>query len=185
LALRRAKSEGGGVNVYWQMVRVFSILSILGFGGGKGIIPQMHTDVVDHFHWVTSEQFTHFYTIGKLVPGPTTIFAALIGFTAAGVAGAAVATAAMFLPSSVLMIALDAMWTRWKSLEWKTAIAKGLAPVIVGLVWSSVFTIGKGVAQGAVAYAIAAIVTLLMLRTKLSAPTLILLSGAAGLVALR
>jgi chromate transporter len=173
------------MNVYLRMVQVFAVLSILGFGGGKGIIPQMHTDVVDKYHWITSSQFSEFYTIGKLVPGPTTIFSALIGFTAAGVAGAAVALGAMFIPSSALMVLMDSVWTRWKNTDWKTAIAKGLAPVIVGLVWSSVFTIGKGVASGAGAYAIAAIVTILMLRTKMAAPTLILLAGAAGIVVLR
>jgi len=58
-------------------------------------------------------------------------------------------------------------------------IVMRISPVIVGLVWSSVFTIGKGVAHGTAAYVIATVVTLLMLRTKISAPALILLSGAA------
>jgi len=96
-----------------------------------------------------------------------------------------VALAAMFVTSSVLMMAMDSVWTRWKNTDWKQTIAKGLAPVIVGLVWSSVFTIGKGVAHGTAAYVIAAVVTLLMLCTKISAPALILLSGAAGIVVLR
>jgi chromate transporter len=173
------------MSIYWRMVQVFSILSILGFGGGKGIIPQMQADVVDHYHWVTAAQFSEFYTIGKLVPGPTTIFSALIGFAAAGITGAAVALAAMFLPSSALMMMMDTMWSRWKNADWKQCISKGLAPVIVGLVWSSVFSIGKGVTQGAAAYSIAAVVTVLMLRTKISAPVLILLSGAAGILFLR
>lgn len=173
------------MNVYWKMVQVFSVLSLLGFGGGKGIIPQMHLDVVDTHHWVTSSQFSEFYTIGKLVPGPTTIFAALIGFAGAGIVGAAVALAAMFVPSSALMMFADTLWLRWKNADWKDVISKGLAPVIVGLVWSSVLTIGKGVAHGPTAYAIAGVVTVLMLRTKLSAPMLILLSGAAGMAVLR
>jgi chromate transporter len=167
------------------MVQVFGVLSLLGFGGGKGIIPQMHMDVVDQYHWVTSAQFSEFYTIGKLVPGPTTIFSALIGFAAAGIAGAAVALAAMFVPSSALMVLADTIWLRWKNTDWKETISKGLAPVIVGLVWSSVFTIGKGVAHGVAAYVIAGIVAVLMLRTKLSAPMLIVLSGAAGMIVLR
>lgn len=173
------------MSLYWHLVQVFSVLSVLGFGGGKGIIPQMHVDVVDTYHWVSSAQFTQFYTIGKLVPGPTTIFAALIGFAAAGITGATVALAAMFIPSSALMVAMDTVWERWKNTRWKEIIAKGLAPVIVGLVWSSVFAIGKGVAHGAAAYVIAAVVTVAMLRTKLSAPTLILLSGAVGIAVMR
>ncbi|MBV8530232.1 MAG: chromate transporter, partial [Candidatus Eremiobacteraeota bacterium] len=78
-----------------HLLWTFSQLSVLGFGGGKGIIPQMHTDAVSKYHWLTSEQFTQFYTIGKLVPGPTTIFAALVGSAATPdrpLVGAAAAT---------------------------------------------------------------------------------------------
>ncbi|HEU5479663.1 MAG TPA: hypothetical protein VFU90_07500, partial [Candidatus Tumulicola sp.] len=65
---------------------------------------------------------------------------------------------------------------------------------IVGLVWSSVWTIGRGttvvtlppgslgmVVSSAIVFA----VTLLMLRSKLGAPLLILLSGVVGIFALR
>jgi chromate transporter len=168
-----------------RLTLVFGALSLLGFGGGKGIIPQMHEDAVNQFHWVTSDQFAQFYTIGKLVPGPTTIFSALVGYSAAGYAGAAVAAAAIFIPSSVLMMLAGAGWQRFSGSPWKDVIAGGLAPVVVGLVWSSVLTIGKGAIHGPFMIVIALIVTGLMLRTKISATTLIALGAAGGAVLLR
>lgn len=173
------------MTTYLRLLLVFSTLSILGFGGGKGIIPQMHHDSVTQYHWVTASQFTEFYTIGKLVPGPTTIFAALIGYTAAGVAGAVIAAAGMFVPSTVLMIAMDTVWTRWKNADWKDLISHGLAPAIVGLVWASVLAVSKGATHSPYGYAIGIAVTVLMLRTKISAPALIGLSGLAGIALLR
>ncbi len=167
-----------------RMALVFSWLSILGFGGGKGIIPQMHNDAVQ-YGWTTSEQFSQFYTIGKLVPGPTTIFTALIGLQAAGLIGAIVATAAMFVPSSVLMMIAGSSWKRFAQTKWKDVVAVGLEPVIIGLVWSSVLTIGRGALHAWPAYVMAAIVTALMLRTKLSAPLLILMGAAGGAAFLR
>ena len=167
-----------------QMALTFAILSVLGFGGGKGIIPQMHVDAVDKFHWVTTEQFAEFYTLGKLVPGPTTIFSALIGYTAAGFVGAVVVTAAMFVPSSLMLIGTALAWQRFTG-PVKEIVTKGLAPVVIGLVWSSVFTIGKGALHAPIAFAIAALVTLLVLRTKLGAPTLILMSAVGGAAFLR
>ncbi|HEY6327661.1 MAG TPA: aldehyde dehydrogenase family protein, partial [Candidatus Cybelea sp.] len=67
------------------------------------------------------------------------------------------------------------------------AIGSGctVVPAIVGLVWSSVWTIARGVAVSWVAYAVAAVVTVLMIRSKLSTPVLILLSGIVGVAALR
>jgi chromate transporter len=170
-----------------RLIWTFAQLSVLGFGGGKGIIPQMHADAVVHYHWVSSQQFTEFYTIGKLVPGPTTIFAALVGYAATPgrpLIGAAAATLAMFLPSSVMMVAFDALWERFAASPWRTVISQGLAPAIVGLVWSSVATIGRGVPAGPAAYILTAIVTVLALRTKISTPLLIVLAGGVGVVAL-
>ncbi len=119
-----------------HLLWTFAQLSVLGFGGGKGIIPQMHADAVTHYHWVTSQQFTQFYTIGKLVPGPTTIFAALIGYAATPgrpLLGAAVATLGMFVPSSAIMVGFDAVWLRFEASPWRAMISHGLRPAIVGL----------------------------------------------------
>ncbi|HYL27916.1 MAG TPA: chromate transporter [Candidatus Nitrosotalea sp.] len=177
-------SESTLLHLLWT----FSQLSVLGFGGGKGIIPQMHTDAVTQYQWITSDQFTQFYTIGKLVPGPTTIFAALVGYAAipnAPYLGAAAATIGMFVPSSAIMVAFDSLWDRFQASPWRAIIARGLAPAIVGLVWSSVISIGRGAPHGVVAYVLTAVVLVLMLRTKLSTPLLILLAGAVGVAALR
>jgi chromate transporter len=178
----------GSAQTLLHLLWVFSQLSVLGFGGGKGIIPQMHADAVSRYHWVTSEQFTQFYTLGKLVPGPTTIFAALVGYAATPqrpYLGAAVATLGMFVPSSAIMVGFDVLWTRFQDSPWRAILSHGLAPAIVGLVWSSVWTIARGAPSSVVAYVVTAVVTLLILRTKMSAPLLILLAGGVGVVALR
>ncbi len=173
------------MNTYLQLVKVFALLSVLGFGGGKGIIPQMHTDTVTTHQWVTSEQFTQFYTIGKLVPGPTTVFAALIGYSAAGIAGAAIAALAMFLPAAILMFAATSWWRRLSQAELKAAVVGGLAPVVIGLMWSSVLSIGKGIPHTAAAFVIVGIVAALSLWTKFQAPVLILAAGVAGVFVFR
>jgi chromate transporter len=179
---------GNSLHTVLHLLWVFGQLSVLGFGGGKGIIPQMHADAVGKYHWVSSQQFTQFYTIGKLVPGPTTVFAALIGYTATPgrpIVGAAAATIGMFLPSSLMMVAFDTLWERFRASPWRTRISQGLAPAIVGLVWSSVWTIGRGAPVSVVAYAISVVVVVLMLRSKLSTPLLIILGGGVGVAALR
>ncbi|HEX3670971.1 MAG TPA: chromate transporter [Candidatus Cybelea sp.] len=178
----------GTLQTVLHLLWTFSQLSVLGFGGGKGIIPQMHADAVDRYHWITSAQFTEFYTIGKLVPGPTTIFAALVGYAATParpLLGAAVATVGMFVPSSLIMISFDSLWDRFQASPWRTIISRGLAPAIVGLVWSSVVTIGRGAPSGPIAYAVTGVVLLLMLRTKIGTPLLIVLAGGIGVAALR
>ncbi|HTX59668.1 MAG TPA: chromate transporter [Verrucomicrobiae bacterium] len=183
-----------------HLLWTFSVLSVLGFGGGKGIIPEMHREVVESYQWVTNAQFTQFYTIGKLVPGPTTIFAALIGYMAspgAPLLGALVATVGMFVPSSAIMVGADVMWERFKTSPWRLIVSRGIGPAIVGLVWASVYTVSKGVSFPAawpieaqnwtnlVPYVTTAFVAVAMMRTKLSAPILILIAGALGTLFMR
>jgi chromate transporter len=170
------------LEVALRIITVFGTLSVLGFGGGRGIFPQMRLDVVEHYHWLTAEQFANFYAIGKLVPGPATIMVVLIGFGIAGIAGAALAAVAMFLPSSILMFGFARVWDRSEGAPIHTILAKGFAPVIVGLVWASIAVIGRGAVNQPVGYAIVGTVALLSLRTALPGPVLILCAGVLGAI---
>lgn len=168
-----------------QIVRVFAVLSVLGFGGGKGIFPQMHAQTVDSYHWVSAAQFTQFYALGKLLPGPTTIAAVPIGYAAAGAPGAAVAAAAMFVPAALLMLGASVLWRRFHDSPWRERIALGLAPVVVGLTWASVLAFGKGAVNGPASIAIIVVVAALALRTKLDTPVLIGAAALRGVIFLR
>ncbi|MDQ6924733.1 MAG: chromate transporter [Candidatus Eremiobacteraeota bacterium] len=168
-----------------QILRVFFVLSVLGFGGGKGIFPQMHAQTVDAHHWVTAAQFTQFYALGKLIPGPTTIAAVFIGFAADGSRGAAIAALAMFVPAALLMLGAAMLWRRFHDSPWRERIGAGLAPVVVGLTWASVLAFGKGAVDGAASIVIVIVVAALALRTKLDTPVLIGVAAIAGVAFLR
>lgn len=167
-----------------RLVAVFGTLSVLGFGGGKGIFPQMRLDAVDQDHWLTAAQFAHFYAIGKLVPGPATIMVVLIGFGVAGFAGAAIAALAMFVPSSIMMYVAGKVWDHYEGAPLRTILAVGFAPMIVGLVWASLAVISHGAVDAPAGYAIAGVIAFLSLRTNLPTPFLILGAGVVGALTL-
>jgi chromate transporter len=164
----------------WRIVKTFGMLSLLGFGGGKGIFPQMREEVVHRYHWLTPAQFAQYYTIGKLVPGPTTIMSVLVGFSVARIPGAVLAALAMFLPSSVLMFVAVKLWQRAKDSPVRDAIGQGLAPAIVGLTWASAWVIGRGVVGSWQAVALLTAVAALSLRTNIPSVALILGAGLVG-----
>jgi chromate transporter len=164
----------------WKLLKTFGMLSLLGFGGGKGIFPQMRHEVVTQYNWLTPEQFAQYYTIGKLVPGPTTIMSVLVGFSVAKVPGAILAALAIFVPSSVLMIVAVRIWEKAKDSPVRDAIGHGLAPAIVGLSWASAWVIGRGVIGSWQSIALALVVTALSLRTNVPTVALILGAGVAG-----
>ena len=168
--------------ILWRLAGIFTVLSLLGFGGGSAIIPQMHTDVVEHFHWITSAEFARFYALGRLAPGPTTTMAALVGYRVAGFAGAAVAAAAVFIPAGILVYLLGRLWDRMHGHPWRDPFARGIAPVVLGLIWAGVWTIGRGAIDGWQTVVIAIVATVLMLKTDWNQSLMILVAGIVGAV---
>ena len=53
------------------------------------------------------------------------MLAALIGWKVAGIAGAAVATAAFYLPPALLVYGVARLWGRWRGNPWHQAIERG------------------------------------------------------------
>jgi chromate transporter len=168
-----------------RIALVFTVLSLLGFGGGNAIIPQMHADVVDKYHWITSVEFTRFYALGKLSPGPTTTMGALVGYAVDGFAGALVATLAVFVPAALLVFALGHVWRRFKDHPLRQRFAVAIKPVVLGLLWAGVVTLARGALDGPLTIGLALIATLVMLRTEWNQALLVLGAGAIGAVFLR
>jgi chromate transporter len=170
--------------IYARLAIVFTILSLLGFGGGNAIIPQMHADVVDRYHWITSADFARYYGLAKLSPGATTTMAALVGYAVAGFLGAVIATLAVFVPSGVVVFAAGHAWGTLRDNPWRERVSRAIKPVVLGLIWAGVVTLARGVTGGPVALAMAAIAAVLMLVTSWNQSLMVLVAGAVGAVAL-
>jgi chromate transporter len=168
-----------------RLALVFTILSLLGFGGGSAIIPQMHADVVERFHWITSADFARFFALARLAPGPTTTMAALVGYVVAGFAGACVATIAVFVPAGVLAYAVDHLWGRLRGNPWRERFARAIKPVVLGLIWAGVVTLAQGALDGPVTIGVALVATIVLLRTDWNQALLVLGAGAVGALVLR
>ncbi len=171
--------------IYARLAIVFTVLSLLGFGGGNAIIPQMHADVVDHYHWITSTDFARFYGLGKLSPGATTTMAALVGYAVAGLVGALVATVAVYVPSGLVVYGAGHVWGKLRGNPWRESVARAIKPVVLGLIWAGVFTLARGVAAAPLPIALAVIATVLMLVTNWNQALMVLAAGVIGAFALR
>jgi len=101
----------------------------------------------------------------------------LIGFAVGGIAGAAVATAALLIPAGLVVYTLGRMWRRFAGSPWREPFARAVPPVIVALLWGSVIAISRGALDSPVTYAFAAGALALMLFTKLNQAALMLIAG--------
>lgn len=120
-----------------DIVAPFLLLSVMAFGGGNAALPEMHRIAVEQYQWMTDQTFTELFAVAQAAPGPNILVIALIGLNVAGIAGFFAATAALCLPSSVLIYCLFGVWERLRHWSWRPVIELGVAPLAVGLVLSS------------------------------------------------
>lgn len=161
-----------------QLAALFGMLSLLAVGGGNGVIPDMQRAAVDVHHWMTAPEFLDLFAISRASPGPGSLIVVLIGQKAAGLAGAAVASVAMYAPSTLLVHLLAGAWHRAARAAWRDRAERALAPVAVGLTYASGLALLRGSPHAPSAYAITGAATLLLALTE-APPLLVLAAGAA------
>ncbi|GAC1344659.1 MAG: hypothetical protein NVSMB18_22730 [Acetobacteraceae bacterium] len=164
-------------NVLLMVLAVFAPLSLTTIGGGQGIVSEVHRQAVIQQGWMPDQQFLDDFALSRLAPGPGSLLVTLIGWQVAGVAGAVVASVAIFLPSSILLYLIARLWARYRGRPWQRAVERGLAPVAAGLILAASFTL-VGAAQGGwLAWVVALLSTAALTFTRVS-PFVLLGAGA-------
>jgi chromate transporter len=158
----------------------FTLLSLLSFGGGNTVLPQMHRQAVDVSHWMTDPEFAAAFAITQAAPGPGMLIVTLIGLKAAGWLGALVATLAMFLPCCLVTYLAVLGWGRFHESRWGRAVERGLAPVALGLIFASSVIIARAADHGWRAYSVTAFSAFMFTKTKINPLILVAAAAFAG-----
>ena len=164
----------------YQICLVFATASLLSFGGGNAIIPQIQQQVVHNYGWLTVAQFADAFAIAQVAPGPSTLLVSAVGYQAAGLYGAVLATVAMILPAAVLMFAVAKVWLRIGQSPWRQAIEVGLTPITIGLILSSAMVIAWSIEHSAIQWALTAGATVLLCATRLTPLVVMAACGLCG-----
>jgi chromate transporter len=112
------------------------------FGGGHVVLPLLQAEVVPP-GWVTNAQFVAGYGAAQAVPGPLFTFAAYLGAVMGpapnGVAGAALALGAIFLPSFLLVVGVLPFWDALRGRPAAQAALRGVNAAVVGLLLAALY----------------------------------------------
>ena len=129
--------------IFFQLFVTFFQIGLFGFGGGYGMLSLIQHETVEHYHWLSSSDFTDIVAISQMTPGPIGINSATYcGYTAItnagysvpmGILGSATATFALVLPSLILMILISKMFMRYMHHRSIESMFQGLRPAVVGL----------------------------------------------------
>jgi len=169
----------------------FLSLSLFSFGGGNTLLSEYHHLAVEEYCWLSSRQFADLYAIAEAAPGPSSMIVGLLGMGAAvregplwGVLSGLAAEVAILLPSTLVMVAASLSWSRLRDSPWRLAFERGLGPITLGILFAVGLKILRISDHDTPAYAVSALVCLLMLRTRISPLWFMAVAGLLGALGL-
>ncbi|MGI6877539.1 chromate efflux transporter [Microbacterium sp. gxy059] len=153
------------------LVDVFYRAGSLVFGGGHVVLPLLEAETVQT-GLVGHDAFLAGYGAAQAVPGPLFTFAAYLGAVTTigptGIAGAAIALVAIFLPSALLIVGALPFWERLRHVRHAQRALAGVNAGVVGILAAALYTpvFTQGITGGGtLALAAAAFVALTMWKT--------------------
>ncbi|HEX7909292.1 MAG TPA: chromate efflux transporter [Paraburkholderia sp.] len=159
------------------------------FGGGHVVLPLLQQQTVAP-GWVTPNDFLAGYGAAQAIPGPLFTFASFLGWMATGVpnhwSGALLATAGIFLPGLLLVLAALPYWQSLRAHPSMAAALAGVNAAVVGLLATALYSpVWISAVRSVSDFAIACVGFVHLIRWKappLAVVTLCALAGVAEAV---
>jgi chromate transporter len=173
-----AGSQLGLWPLFWSFVKIGSVL----FGSGYVLLALLRADLVERRGWLTERQLLDAVAVGQVTPGPVFTTATFIGYLLGGPAGAAVATAGIFLPAFVFVAASVPLLPRLRRSAVAGAFLDGVNVASLALMAVVTCLLGRAAVVDVPTALLAIAATVLLLRYRVGSAWLVLVGAAVGLV---
>jgi chromate transporter len=133
-----------------QLGIVFTRYSNLTLGGGSATAATLHRQLVQKRRWLTEEQFTLCFALGRITPGTNLLaFCTGFGWVLRQAPGAIVALLASSIPCAALVATLTALVEYWQASPFAQAAIHGAVAAAVGVTVKTCWTIAGPYFKGA------------------------------------
>ncbi|EHQ44244.1 chromate efflux transporter [Myroides odoratus] len=127
-----------------EIIKVFTKLGIIGFGGPAAHIAMMREEVVVKRKWMDEQHFLDLLGATNLIPGPnSTEMAIHIGYDKAGWKGLIIAGLCFILPAVLLTGVLAYFYKNYGELPQVQPFIYGIKPAIIAIILGAVFPLAK------------------------------------------
>ena len=161
----------------------FATTALVSFGGILVMVPEIHRQAVEIYHWVSDPEFASAFAVSQMAPGPNIMLMSLIGWRAFGLLGLLVATLAIVAPPGVLAVVIGRMEVKFASSKYLKLARESLPPIVIGLMMASGFITAKIAVDGYVGVFIAIGVAIFVAVSKHNPLIPIVVAIAIGVVA--
>ena len=172
-------------NPLLALIVIIAPLSLAAIGGASSIYAPLQYQTVDVYQWFSGREYVELFAIARVTPGPGSLLTTLIGWRVAGLAGALVATLALYVPSTVLCYGVSQVWRRYRGTRVHTAIENGLRPIAAGLMLAGGVAILRVDGTSPLAWTVAGAATAVLFWRPLLHPLILLAAGAVVFIAVR
>lgn len=172
-----------------QLFGTFLKIGTFTFGGGYAMLALLENEFVSGKRWIDKDEFLNMTAIAESTPGPVAINSATyLGYRMAGVPGAVVATAAVCIPSFVIIYLISLVYDRFMEAPWVAYAFQGIRAGVVYLILSVGLKMLREMERNWLnlwifAAVAAAVIACTLFSVSFSTIFCILISGAAGLCA--
>ena len=133
--------------IYLYLFLSFFKIGLFGFGGGLAILSLIQMEV-EHYGWMSQQEFVDIVAVSQVTPGPIGInCATYVGYTVGGFWGSLLATFAIVLPSLIIMLAICKAYfwltKRFKGNPYFEQTLRMLRFTVIGLIASAALLLMK------------------------------------------
>lgn len=169
-----------------QLFLTFLKIGAFTFGGGYAMIALLENEFIEKKKWIDREEFLNMVAVAESTPGPVAVNSATyLGYRVGGVAGAALSTLAVSIPSFVIIYLISLFFDKFLSLTYVAYAFKGIQVCVVYLIASAGARMFKGLEKNVLNYAILGTVIVAMtvfsiMAVSFSSIFYIVISGVVG-----
>ena len=120
---------------YLVLFWTFFKISLFTFGGGYTMVSLIQEELASKKKWVSDEELGNIIVIAESTPGPISLnCATFIGYKLLGVLGSIVATVAIMLPPTIIILIISVFYNEFRSLEIIDKAFKGISVGVAVLI---------------------------------------------------
>lgn len=165
-----------------DVLRVFTRIGFLSFGGPAGQIALMHRELVEDRRWIAEDDFLHALNVCHLLPGPEAQqLATWIGWRLHGWRGGLAAGLLFVIPGALIILALSMLYAIASNLGWVAALFLGVKAAVLAIVVQALLRIAGRALDTAVKRALALAAFAGLFLFDLPFPLIVLGAGVIGM----
>lgn len=144
------------------------------------MLPILHKEFVEKYHWITNQEFLDAIAIGQITPGPLTVMNAVIGYKIYGLIGAVMAMISSYLPCIIIVTLVCRYYFIYKESVIVHSVFKGIKPAVIGLLAAVAIPLGSTSLVDLLTFGIAIISFTIIAFTKIDPTFVIIMAGVLG-----